>query len=60
MRRAFLALLLCPAPAAASTEDVAFGARAAGLADAVTADAEGMGALTINPAAVGQARRAHR
>lgn len=59
MRAAALlaAALLAAAPASASNEDVAFGARAAGLADAVTADTDGLGALTINPAAVGQARR---
>ena len=49
--------MMAAAPAAASTEDVAFGARAAALADAVTADSEGLGSLTINPAAVGQLRR---
>lgn len=56
MARAILTLLLAATPAAASTEDVAFGARAAGLADAMTAD-EGLGSLTINPAAIGQMRR---
>ncbi|MBI3298766.1 MAG: hypothetical protein HYZ75_11415 [Elusimicrobia bacterium] len=55
--RTLFSLALAAAPAAASTEDVAFGARAAALADAVTADAEGLGALTINPAAIGQIRR---
>ncbi len=56
MRVLALSFLLA-APAAASTEDVAFGARAAALADAVTADSEGLGSLTVNPAAVGQLRR---
>lgn len=57
MMRPVLLSLLLAAPAAASTEDVAFGARAAALADAVTADSEGLGSLTVNPAAVGQMRR---
>ena len=56
--RLLLALVLAAAaPAAASTEDVAFGARAAGLSDAVTADSDGLGAISINPAALGQVRR---
>ncbi|TBR17259.1 hypothetical protein EPO15_17290 [bacterium] len=56
MRALVLAALLA-APAAASTEDVAFGARGTALADAVTADSEGLSSLTVNPAAVGQLRR---
>lgn len=57
MTRALLLCVVLCAPAAASTQDVAFGARAAALGDAVTADSEGLGSLTINPAAVGQLRR---
>lgn len=55
--RPFLLALLLAAPAAASNEDVGFGARAAALADAVTADVEGLAPVTVNPAAVGQLRR---
>lgn len=61
MRRASLplaALSLCLAgPARAAFEDLGFGARAMGMGDALTADAGELGAMTLNPAGLGQLRR---
>jgi len=55
--RTTMALLLMGAPVDAAFEETAFGARPMAMADAQTADAGGLGALTLNPAAMGQLRR---
>lgn len=60
MRRlpaAALALALA-APARASNEDHGFGARSMGMADAMTAVPDDIAAMVMNPAALGQLRRA--
>ena len=44
-------------PVRASNEEVGFGARSMGMADALTADSEDLSGLALNPAAVGHLRR---
>lgn len=55
---AVLALLLAATGARASNEDAGFGARSAGMGDALTADTNGLAGLTLNPATLGHLRRA--
>lgn len=52
-----LALALFPAAAFAALEETGLTARSMGMADALTADTEGLGGMVLNPAVLGHLRR---